>query len=71
MQSTETAVKSIDTTSIYLIDNQIFYKNKQLSFGKDNKLKPAIINDHTLIYLSDINKGIGFYSLVKSPFNYN
>ncbi len=71
MQSTETLIKSIDTTSIYLIDNQIFYQNKQLTFGKDNKLKPAIINDHILIYLSDINKGIGFYSLVKSPFNYN
>jgi len=71
LQTTEIQVTTIDTSNIYLIDNQIIYKNKQLTFGKDHKLKPAIINGQTLVYLSDIKKGIGFYSLLSSPININ
>ncbi len=56
-------VQSLDTISVQLINNQVYYKNEQLTFEKGNKLKPAIINQHQLIYLSDAKKGIGFYSL--------
>lgn len=71
LQTTEIKVTTIDTSTIYLIDNQIIYQNKQLTFGKDHKLKPAIINDQTLVYLSDFKKGIGFYSLLLEPLNSN
>ncbi|MDO5977702.1 glycosyltransferase family 87 protein [Flavivirga spongiicola] len=62
-QSTEIRTKDIDTSQVYLKSNQVFYKNKQLTFNNDNKLKPAVINDTTLIYLSDFKRGIGFYQL--------
>jgi hypothetical protein len=63
--NTDIQVRSLDTKGVLLNNNQIFYKQKQLTFGNDNKLKPAILNDSILVYLSDARKGIGFYSLVK------
>jgi len=70
-QATSLQIKSIDTMNISLINNHIFYKNKQLTFGKDYKLKPAVINENQLLYLSDAKKGIGFYSLVITPLDIN
>ncbi len=64
-QETSVKVTSLDTINITLINNQVFYKSKQLTFENDNKLNPAIINNNQIIYLSDAKKGIGFYSLVK------
>ncbi len=64
-QETSVKINSLDTTNVILINNQVYYKNKQLTFENDNKLNPAIINKNQLIYLSDAKKGIGFYSLVK------
>lgn len=54
------------TSEAVIRNNQIFYNGKQLTFGKDHKRKAAVLNDHTLIYLSDYNRGIGFYTLRKS-----
>lgn len=52
-----------------LKNNQIFHNNKQLTFDKSNKLKPILINDEIVVFLSDYNKGIGFYSLRKITLN--
>ncbi len=68
-QKTAITVNSIDTINTSLINNQVFYKNKQLTFDTSNKLKPAFINNSQLIYLSDANKGIGFYSLILKKAN--
>jgi len=51
--------------SIELRGNQVFYKKEQLTFDKSNKLKPIIVNGKTIIYLSDYDRGIGFYTLRK------
>ncbi|VXC18695.1 conserved membrane hypothetical protein [Flavobacterium sp. 9AF] len=69
--------KGENKKSVYLkVDNwkeldiknqQIFYKNKQLTFDKNNKIKPLLINNTEIIFLSDENKGIGFYSLKYYP----
>jgi hypothetical protein len=48
-----------------LIDNQIYYNNKQVTFDKSNKLKPTLINHKTILYLSDYDRGIGFYTFRK------
>ncbi|HLP62928.1 glycosyltransferase family 87 protein [Flavobacterium sp.] len=50
-------------------NNQIFYNNQQLTFDKSNKLKPILINGEIVVFLSDYNKGIGFYSLQKIALN--
>lgn len=48
---------------LILKNNQVFYQKKQLTFDKSNKLKPMLIDDKTIIYLSDYERGIGFYTL--------
>ena len=39
--------------------------DKRLAFDKGNKLKPILINGKTIYYLSDLNRGIGFFTLRK------
>jgi hypothetical protein len=56
-------------SKLELKDNQVFYKQKQLTFDKSNKLKPVLINNKTLLYLSDYDRGIGFYTLRKITIN--
>lgn len=48
-----------------LKNNQVFYNNRQLTFDKSNKLKPTLIDDKFILYLSDYDRGIGFYTLRK------
>jgi hypothetical protein len=57
-----TAIKSL---RIQLINNQIIFDNKQLTTSRDKKLKPMLLDEHTILYLSDKDNGIGFYSLRK------
>lgn len=58
----------IDSSDVYLKKNQVFYKNKQLTFDNSNKLKP-IINNNFIYFLSDKDRGIGFYNLSKMKIN--
>ena len=46
-------------------ENQIVSKFRKLTFDKSNKLKPMLIDDKTVLYLSDYGRGIGFYTLRK------
>jgi hypothetical protein len=48
-----------------LRDKQIFYKGKQLTSSPDVKKKPLLINGAFVLYLSDKNRGPGFYTLRK------
>ncbi len=54
-----------DSNKCILRNNQLYYEGRQLTFGSDNKLKPVLINNKQLIYLSDKNRGPGFYTLRK------
>jgi hypothetical protein len=56
---------SNETKQLELINNQIYYNNKQVTFDKSNKLKPTLINHKTILYLSDYDRGIGFYTFRK------
>lgn len=53
------------TSEAVIRNNQIFYNGKQQTFGSDHKRKAAVLDNQTLIYLSDYNRGIGFYTLRK------
>jgi hypothetical protein len=46
-----------------LKNNQVFYNNQQLTFDKSTKLKPMLIDNEAILYLSDYDRGIGFYTL--------
>ena len=71
IQRTDLQIKKVDSINVTLKNNQIYYQNKQLTFDNDHKLKPIVINDNTLVYLSDYKKGIGFYSLLSTSININ
>lgn len=45
--------------------NQVFYNGAQLTFDPSNKRKPLVIDGKMLVYLSDYDRGIGFYTLRK------
>jgi hypothetical protein len=63
INETSLEVSSLTTEGINLKNNQLFIDNELILATKDNLLKPAILNDTTLIYLSDYKRGIGFYQL--------
>lgn len=48
-----------------VINNQIFYNKQQLTFDRSYKLKPTLIDHKTILFLSDYDRGIGFYSFRK------
>ncbi len=54
---------SIDSTQVSINENQVFYKEKQLTFNISNKQKP-IICDNKILFLCDKNRGIGFYNII-------
>lgn len=57
--------KSKARQELQIIDNQIYYNNTQITFEKSNKLKPILIDNKTIFFLSDYGRGIGFYSFRK------
>ncbi|QBZ96855.1 glycosyltransferase family 87 protein [Flavobacterium sangjuense] len=58
-----TPIQNVESLS--LKNNQVFYRNQQLTFDKSHKLKPMLIDNKTVLYLSDYGRGIGFYTLRK------
>jgi hypothetical protein len=50
--------------SLQLVNNQI-RTGRQVTNTSDRKLKPLLVNGNEIIYLSDKNRGIGFYTLRK------
>lgn len=59
----EMRVHSLTFNDIHLRNNQIIFKNKQVTYTTDNKIKPALLDGKAIIYLSDKDRGIGFYNL--------
>ena len=51
------------TSPLNIKNNQVFLENKQITFGKDNKRQAKLINGNEVWYLSDKNRGFGFYTL--------
>lgn len=58
-------IKFTDTEKTGIINNQVFYNGKQMTFSNGNKLKPMLADDGSIYYLSDKNRGVGFYTLRK------
>ena len=58
-------VFTFDNDNLKIKNNQIYYKDVQMTNTNSNKLKPFIINSNELIYLSDYDRGIGFYTFRK------
>jgi hypothetical protein len=55
--------QSLNSDAIEIIDNQIYYDQKQITFDNSNKKKAILINNKKILFLSDANLGIGFYGI--------
>lgn len=51
--------------SLIIRDNQVYDGQKQLTYDKSNKQKALLVDNKTVVYLSDYGRGIGFYTLRK------
>jgi hypothetical protein len=54
-----------ESLKVHLDKNQIFIDNQQITFDQSNKLKPKLLKDGSVLFLSDKNRGLGFYNLQK------
>lgn len=54
----------ITSQPVPLSNNQIYF-HERLTKGRDHKRNPVLINNKEIVYLSDENRGIGFYALRK------
>jgi hypothetical protein len=66
---TNIAANTLSTDQVFIKQNQIFYKEIQLTHGADNKTMPMLFDGKAIMYLSDKGKGIGFYTLRIIPLN--
>lgn len=57
--------ESYSEKDLSIMANQIYYKGRKITSSKDWKKKPILINSDYIVYLSDKNRGIGFYTLRK------
>jgi hypothetical protein len=48
---------------LHIINNQIFMADQQLTFDHSNKLQPQWLNKNEILFLSDKERGIGFYQI--------
>ncbi len=62
-QPTDYPVHELTSDGIGLQDNQIWYKGKKLTDSPDRKEKVAVIDGKDIFYLSDKNRGVGFFTL--------
>jgi hypothetical protein len=60
-----TAMPVTQYQALEVRNNQIYYKGKQLTNSPDVKKTPLLINGAFILYLSDKNRGPGFYTLRK------
>jgi hypothetical protein len=64
-QSTDYPVHSMTTTNVTLKGNQVWYGSRQLTSSPDRKIKPSLVNGEYIIYLSDKDRGVDFFTLRK------
>jgi hypothetical protein len=62
---TDYPVNSMEAQGLTIQDNQVWYKDRQLTASPDRKEKPTLVNGEYIVYLSDKNRGVGFYTLRK------
>jgi hypothetical protein len=56
-------IKATSVTEADMTENTLYYYGKKIASDSGNKKKPIVVNGNTLLYLSDYDRGIGFYTL--------
>jgi hypothetical protein len=62
---TNTTINPRQNEEVSIIDNQLYYANQLLTNSPDQKKQPVLVDDNSILYLSDKGKGYGFYALRK------
>jgi hypothetical protein len=60
-------VQEASTDEVNIQNNQVYYKNRQLTSTPDRKQQVMLINNTDIVYLSDKNLGFKFYTLRRIP----
>jgi hypothetical protein len=60
-------VQEASTDDVYIQNNQLYYKDQQLTSTPDRKQQVMLINNTDIVYLSDKGRGFKFYSLRRIP----
>jgi hypothetical protein len=68
-KKTDIIISSYDTKNSNIKKNHIYIDKKEVDLPKSNKKKAMIINNNTLVFLSDDDRGYGFYKLQKMDLN--
>lgn len=64
---TDYKVQAATTEDVYIQNNQLYYKDKQLTSTPDRKQQVLLVNGTDIIYLSDKDRGFKFYTLRRIP----
>ena len=64
-QQTDIRVFQTNVDDVKISGNNIYIKGELKKLPKSTKKQAVIINNNTLIYLSDLGRGYGFYRLIK------
>lgn len=64
---TNYAVQEASTDEVSIQNNQLYYKDRQLTSTPDRKQQVMLINDTDIVYLSDKGLGFKFYTLRRIP----
>jgi hypothetical protein len=60
-------VQQASTDEVFIQNNQVYYKNEQLTSTPDRKQQVMLVNGTDIIYLSDKDRGFKFYTLRRIP----
>ena len=62
---TDYRVDTVAEGGVEIRNNQIWYRGKEMTMSPDQKEKPLLLNGAYIVYLSDLHRGVGFYTLRK------
>lgn len=62
-ERTDIRAGQLSEEEVGIEDNQIYYKGRRMTSSPDSKEKARLLDGKTIIYLSDQNRGVGFYTL--------
>ena len=68
-ETTDITIENLDSSDVYIADNQIYYHGAQVTFGSERKRLPMVADQKWIIYLSDKDRSLGFYTLRKIAVN--
>lgn len=65
VKKTELIINAMNDRDLQVLDNQVYYQNKQVTFDNSLKSKPKLVNNSEIYFLSDYNTRRGQFTLRK------